>query len=270
MNDLDEKLIQEVKANHISSVKKLLNQGANPNTTDVYNITPIIIASANGHIKILRVLLNAGADIDAKDQNGWTALMEATVKSHKEIVLLLLKTGANPTIKNNDGDSALDMAKQFDIQDIVKLLEEYMKSWYLYPLVQEAYLKNYKGIRKTTLPMDIIKQVKQKYLFSKNKRKKITIVLKKSNNKNKKYMAIFTLKDGRKKIIHFGAKGYSDYTIHKDPKRKQRYISRHRSNEKWTGTKGLMTAGALSLWILWNKTTLRNSLEDYKRKLNRI
>ena len=55
------------------------------------------------------------------------------------------------------------------------------------------------------------------------------IVISKSSNKNKKYDARI---DGRK-TISFGAAGMSDYTIHKDDERKQRYLDRHRKNENW-------------------------------------
>ena len=37
----------------------------------------------------------------------------------------------------------------------------------------------------------------------------------------------YIITDTGKKLL-FGAYGYSDYTIHKDEKRKQRYISRHK------------------------------------------
>ena len=46
-----------------------------------------------------------------------------------------------------------------------------------------------------------------------------------SPRKEKKFVAIFiNKKTGVQKTTHFGAKGMSDFTIHKDPKRKQRYI----------------------------------------------
>jgi len=85
------------------------------------------------------------------------------------------------------------------------------------------------------------------------------IRLKQSSRKDKKYMAVF--EDGKK--VHFGASGYSDYTKHKDPKRKERYIARHRVNEDWEDIK---TAGAWSRWILWNKPTLRDSIRDMEDK----
>ena len=53
------------------------------------------------------------------------------------------------------------------------------------------------------------------------------IIIKKSTNIDKKFDAVI---DGKKKIS-FGAKGYSDYTKHKDKDRKDRYIDRHRKNE---------------------------------------
>lgn len=85
----------------------------------------------------------------------------------------------------------------------------------------------------------------------------------------KKFTAIF-FKDGKKvKTTHFGAFGMSDFTIHKDPKRKERYLKRHRKREKWND---FMTAGSLSRWILWNKTTLESSINDYLKrfKLKRL
>ena len=55
-----------------------------------------------------------------------------------------------------------------------------------------------------------------------------------SNRKEKKLMTKFYDNDRNKvKTTHFGAKGMSDYTIHKDDERKQRYLDRHKSNENW-------------------------------------
>lgn len=90
------------------------------------------------------------------------------------------------------------------------------------------------------------------------------IKLTKSPKKEKKMMAVFENKvTGRRKTTHFGANGMSDYTKHKDPERKKRYMNRHSKNENW---KDPTTAGALSRWILWNKPSLKASISDYKRK----
>ena len=91
------------------------------------------------------------------------------------------------------------------------------------------------------------------------------VVIKKSTNQKKKYMAIF-YEDGKKiKTTHFGAAGMSDFTKHKDEARKQRYMNRHKANENWQNP---MSAGSLSRYILWNKPTLRASITDYKKRFN--
>lgn len=82
-----------------------------------------------------------------------------------------------------------------------------------------------------------------------------------SPNKTKKYRAKFS--DGTHR--DFGAKGYGDYTSHKDPNRKDLYIKRHSRRENW---KDMKSAGALSRYILWNKPSLRASIADFKRKFN--
>jgi len=92
---------------------------------------------------------------------------------------------------------------------------------------------------------------------------KIIIV---KSDRDKKFKAILTNADKKKKTIHFGAKGMSDYTINKDPKRKARYLARHddkKTGEDWSNP---ATAGALSRWILWNKPTYNASLIDFKKR----
>ena len=89
------------------------------------------------------------------------------------------------------------------------------------------------------------------------------IVISKSSNKNKKYDARI---DGRK-TISFGAAGMSDYTIHKDDERKQRYLDRHKKNENWSDP---TTAGYLSRWILWAKPTIEESIKDLNKRNKNI
>ena len=84
----------------------------------------------------------------------------------------------------------------------------------------------------------------------------------KSDKPNKKYYIITN--DGKK--VYFGASGYSDFTIHKDEARKQRYLNRHRNNENWTKS-GINTAGWWSRWILWHLPTVSASYQDIKKNL---
>ena len=92
------------------------------------------------------------------------------------------------------------------------------------------------------------------------------IKITKSTRPDKKLMAIFEdCNTGMRKTTHFGAAGMSDFTLHKDPERKKRYIMRHSKNESWNNP---VTAGSLSRWILWNKPTLKASISDYKKRFH--
>ncbi len=84
----------------------------------------------------------------------------------------------------------------------------------------------------------------------------------KSHLPNKKFDAHLIV-DDRKRVIPFGAKGMSDYTIHQDPKRKERYLSRHKAREDW---KNPLTAGFYSRWYLWNKPSLISSENDLRSR----
>lgn len=88
----------------------------------------------------------------------------------------------------------------------------------------------------------------------------MSVNIRPSTRKDKKYMAIFD-----DKVVHFGQKGASDYTLNKNDVLKNAYIKRHEKNENWNDP---YTAGALSRWILWNKKSLQESINDYKRRFN--
>lgn len=88
-------------------------------------------------------------------------------------------------------------------------------------------------------------------------------VLQRSKRKDKKWQ-ITTPKN---KTVHFGAKGYSDYTIHKDYQRMKRYESRHKKRENWKKS-GIDTAGFWAKWILWNKPGLMESIKNTEKRFN--
>lgn len=86
----------------------------------------------------------------------------------------------------------------------------------------------------------------------------------KSDRADKKLVATFTTDKGTEKKVHFGAKSYSDYTVHKDPKRRQSYLARHKPREDWSDPS---TPGSLSKHILWGETTsLEENIKRFKKK----
>jgi len=90
------------------------------------------------------------------------------------------------------------------------------------------------------------------------------LVIERSKNKNKKYVAIFST-DEKLKKIHFGDSRYEDYTIHHDKKRRDNYRARHASGK----TAKPDTANSLSYYILWgDSTSLQQNIKDYKKRFN--
>ena len=91
------------------------------------------------------------------------------------------------------------------------------------------------------------------------------VIIKKSTKPDKKFDAVIN----GKKTVSFGQKNASDYTLHKDDDRKNRYIQRHRANEDWNKS-GIDTAGFYSRWVLWNKKTLQSSVNDLNDKYKNV
>jgi len=91
------------------------------------------------------------------------------------------------------------------------------------------------------------------------------IVITKSKKSDKKFDAVI---DGTK-TISFGEKGASDFTKHKDKDRKERYIARHKKNEDH-GLSGVKTAGFWSANLLWNKKTLKESVDDINKRFKSL
>ena len=88
----------------------------------------------------------------------------------------------------------------------------------------------------------------------------IRVHLTRSPMLSKKYRVRFV---DEKRHVDFGARGYSDYTIHKDDDRRALYIKRHRVHENW---KDVYTAGFWARWLLWEKKTIKEAKADMSKR----
>jgi hypothetical protein len=71
-----------------------------------------------------------------------------------------------------------------------------------------------------------------------------------STRKGKKYMVLYN-----GKTIHFGAKGMSDYTIHRDKDRRDRYRARHSKIKLKNGKPAYKVKTSPAFWswhLLWS------------------
>lgn len=83
-----------------------------------------------------------------------------------------------------------------------------------------------------------------------------------SEKPDKKLKAIFLMNNGNNKTVHFGSKNSSVYIDHRNDEIKDNYEKRHKVREDWNNP---VTAGALAKHILWNKKTLTESINDFKK-----
>ena len=104
-----------------------------------------------------------------------------------------------------------------------------------------------------------------------------TLTLKKSRRPNKKYVV-----DTGTKKIHFGGvkedgTPYRDFLLMNDKTSKyyepnklerEKVKARYRQRHKNDNLDNALSAGALSFYLLWNKVSLRKSIQDYEKRFN--
>ena len=95
-----------------TSVKRLLSiRNINVNVKDdVDGSTPLHFAALIGHVEIVRLLLQNGADVNAKDRWDMTPLQWAASQGHVDILHLLVETGVDLEVQANNGSRALHFA----------------------------------------------------------------------------------------------------------------------------------------------------------------
>ena len=84
--------------------------------------TALMNAAARGHLTSLKLLLDAGADPDLESAHGKTALILAALNNYPEIVSELLRGGANEKMEYL-GRSAQQWAEEEGHQDVIKIFE---------------------------------------------------------------------------------------------------------------------------------------------------
>jgi uncharacterized protein len=153
--ELNNKLRQAMFSHDYAGARRLVEKGADPNTTSGWGSPFIYWCSEKGKIDLIDIALEKGADINAANKSGETALHRAAyvgkvdiidhlidnganvnqkniydatplfvavIRDQPEAVQKLLARGADPSIKNHDGLTAAQKAKENGHYAIVALL----------------------------------------------------------------------------------------------------------------------------------------------------
>ncbi len=103
-------LLKAAFGGDIETVKSLVEQGVNVDTSDRDHTNALMWAAHGGQTEIASYLLRHGAWVNLKNGDQSTALMLAVETGKLDIVTLLLDHGANINERNRRGESALSLA----------------------------------------------------------------------------------------------------------------------------------------------------------------
>lgn len=104
-----------------AKVKSLLESGADPNSQNGLEFTPLYIAAASYQMDVMALLLGAGASVDAETTYG-TALTFAAATGNAAGANILISKGANVNVARTDGITVLMMAANSGNPELVKEL----------------------------------------------------------------------------------------------------------------------------------------------------
>lgn len=83
---------------------------------------PLHAASSKGHLSSIRLLLERGANIDVVDEDGLTALHHAVLRSRPESMSFLISSGAAVNVVDHTGHTALCYAADQGRDDMLNIL----------------------------------------------------------------------------------------------------------------------------------------------------
>lgn len=118
-------LIAAVQRDNITTVRLLLENGADANVGGRDGCSPLSEAAIYGFDAVAELLLRYGANINFQDGVEFSPLGYAALRGHEAVVHVLLKYGADLKIKDMVGRTPLDVAESKRHWNIAQLLERH-------------------------------------------------------------------------------------------------------------------------------------------------
>jgi putative CocE/NonD family hydrolase len=113
-----------VDTGKLSTVKGLIQEGADLNRRTPYGTTPLDIAARKGLKDIAELLIDNGAHVDAKDNWDWTPLHSAAERGQMDVVKVLVAKGAPVDARDGDLFTPLHYALWEGHKDVARCLVE--------------------------------------------------------------------------------------------------------------------------------------------------
>ncbi|KAI8511539.1 hypothetical protein Bbelb_106390 [Branchiostoma belcheri] len=122
------RLHQAAGEGDVTMVEQLLEEGADPNTTERDGSTPVYAAAEGGHLDCLELLLSHNGDPNSLRDDNFTPLHGAAAEGHTGCLKLLLERGAHPGLPDKAGWSPLYWAVSNGHTDCCSMLLDYFAS----------------------------------------------------------------------------------------------------------------------------------------------
>jgi ankyrin repeat protein len=115
-------LFRAAERGHLESIKVLLEFKAKIDKVDNRYRTPLMAASENGKSQSVEVLLKSGVDVNKTTNTEWSPLMSAVSSGSYDTISQLIENGANVNAKSFDGYTPLIIAVEKENLKVVDLL----------------------------------------------------------------------------------------------------------------------------------------------------
>lgn len=126
MSQVDQALVAAAFKGDLAQVAAMITKGADVESKDQKNRTPLIFAASNGHTSVVEFLASKGADVNARDSGGRSALSYASRRSFNETAKFLVEKGAEVNVQSKKRlVTPLMLAAVSDNQELVRLLLEH-------------------------------------------------------------------------------------------------------------------------------------------------
>jgi uncharacterized protein len=120
-------LFSAVEQDNLQALNSILQGGADCDTRNHEEMTPLMVAAGLGHQDIVETLIEHGANVNAKNPLGWTALMKAIYnyeldRGFPEIVSTLIAAGAEIECQVAYGTRPLMLAAGYGQSEVIEIL----------------------------------------------------------------------------------------------------------------------------------------------------